>query len=77
MTKNIVITVSESYLDKLKYVADIFIEEGLTITNLYEFGVITGNAEDKVIKKLRSHKEIISLTEDKQIIIAPPNADIQ
>jgi len=75
--KNIVITVSESYLDKLKSIADILRKDGLTITNLYEFGVITGNAEDKIIKKLRDHKEIISVTEEKRAFIAPPNAEIQ
>lgn len=75
--KNIIITVSESYLDKLKSFADLLRNDGLTITNLYEFGVITGKAEDRVIKKLRDYKEIISLTEDKQAFIAPPDADIQ
>ena len=75
--KNIVITVSENYLDKLKSLADSLRKDGLTITNLYEFGVITGSAEDSIIKKLRDHKEIISLTEDKQAFIAPPDAEIQ
>ena len=75
--KNIVITVAEGYLDKLKSIADILRKDGLTITNLYEFGVITGNAEDKIIKKLRDHKEILSLTEEKQAFIGPPDSDIQ
>jgi hypothetical protein len=75
--KNIVITVAEGYLDKLKSIADILRKDGLTITNLYEFGVITGNAEDKIIKKLRDHKEILSLTEEKQTFIGPPDTDIQ
>jgi hypothetical protein len=77
MTRNIVITVSESYLDKLQHLAEMFSKEGLTITNLYEFGVITGNAEARVIKKLRNHKEIISLTEDRQAFVAPPESNIQ
>ena len=75
--KNIVITVSESYLDKLKSIADILSKDGLIITNLYEFGVITGSAKSKTIKKLRGRKEIISLTEEKQVFIAPPDADLQ
>jgi hypothetical protein len=77
MIKNIVITVSESSLDNLKQVADVLRQEGLTIINLHEYGVITGYADDKVIQKLRDHKEIISLTEDKQAFIPPPDADIQ
>lgn len=77
MLKNIVITISESYLDKLKSIADLLKRDGMTITNLYDFGVITGNAEDKIINKLRDHKEIISLTEEKQAFISPPDAEIQ
>ncbi len=77
MAKNIVITVSENALDKLELLADILRSDGLTITNLFDFGVITGNAEDKVIEKLRGYKEIISLEEDKQAFVAPPDADIQ
>jgi hypothetical protein len=75
--KNIVITISDSYLYSLSSIAEIFRKEGLIITNLYEFGVITGNAEDKTIRKLYKHKEIISLTEDNQVNIAPPDSLIQ
>ena len=75
--KNIVITISENYLDNLKSIADLLRQEGLTITNLYDFGVITGCAEEIIIKKLRDHKEVISLTEEKQAFIAPPDSEIQ
>ena len=71
--KNIVITISENYLGNLKSIADLLRKEGLTITNLYDFGVITGCAAEIIIKKLRAHKEIISLTEEKQAFIAPPD----
>jgi hypothetical protein len=75
--KNIVITISDSYLYRLKTIAEILRKEGLNITNLYEFGVITGNAEDRIIKKLHEHKEIVSLKEDKYVEIAPPGSAIQ
>jgi len=75
--KSVVITISESYIDRLKSVAKMLRKEGLIITNLHEYGVITGNAEDNAINKMRQHKEIISLTEDKQAGIAPPESDIQ
>lgn len=77
MIKNVVITISESCLDRLKSVADALHQEGLTITNLYEFGVIIGHADDKVINILRKHEEIISLTEQKYISISPPDSEIQ
>lgn len=75
--KNIVITISDNYLYSLKSIAEVLRKEGLIITNLYEFGVITGNAEDRTIKRLFKHKEIVSLTEDKQTNIAPPESLIQ
>ncbi|WP_031528142.1 hypothetical protein [Dyadobacter crusticola] len=75
--KSVVITISETYLGSLKTVADELCEEGLTITNLFEFGVITGEAEDQIIDKLRGHKEVISLTEDRPARIAPPDSPVQ
>lgn len=75
--KNIVITISENHLDNLTSIADLLRKEGLVITNLYDFGVITGSAEERIIKKLRDRKEIISLTEERQAFIAPPDSDIQ
>jgi hypothetical protein len=75
--KNIVITISESYLDRLKSVADLLCKEGLVITTLYEFGVITGSADENIIHILRQHKEVISLTEEKQASIPPPDAEVQ
>lgn len=68
---------SETKLDKLKLLADLLKKDGLNITNLYDFGIITGYAEDIIIEKLRQHKEIVSLTEDNQVNIAPPDSEIQ
>lgn len=73
----IVITISEIYLDRLSSVADNLREEGLIITHLYAFGVIIGKAEEEVIPKLRNHKEILSMTEEKEVNLTPPESDIQ
>lgn len=75
--KNIVITLSDDCLDKINAVADSLSQEGLRITHLYEYGVITGSADELIIKTLRSRKEIVSLTEEKQASISPPNSDVQ
>lgn len=75
--KSIVITISETYLSSLRTVADELSQEGLVITNLFEFGVITGQAEEDVLEKLREHKEVISLTEERQATIPPPDAPVQ
>jgi hypothetical protein len=75
--KRIIITVSEYYLHELNVVADELREEGMTITQLYEYGVIVGVAEEDTIERIRHHREVESLTEDKEVKIAPPDAQIQ
>ena len=75
--KQIVITVSAYYLDRLDVVAENLREEGVTITRLYEFGVIIGYAEEEIIDKIRHHKEIASLTDEKDVVIPPPEEDVQ
>ncbi|NLJ00020.1 MAG: hypothetical protein GX371_02550 [Bacteroidales bacterium] len=75
--KRVVITIEEYYLDQLYVVADDLRSEGLIITQLYEFGVIIGEAAEEAITRIREHKEIAALTEEKQTTILPPDADIQ
>jgi len=75
--KSIVITISEVHLSRLSFVADELRKEGLQITNLFEFGVITGHAEEQDIEKMRCLAEVASLTEDRQVRIAPPDSGIQ
>jgi len=75
--KQIVITVSAYYLDRLDVVAKNLREEGVTITRLYEFGVIVGYAEEETIDKIRQHDEIVSLTDEKEVGIPPSDEDIQ
>lgn len=75
--RRIIITISEIYLDRLTIVAEQLHREGLTITHLYEFGVIIGVAEEKIIPKIRNHKEVASLVEEKKVDIPPPDAEIQ
>ena len=76
--KNIVITISDNFVNELKSIAQELHKDGLIITNVYEFGVIIGTVDDdKIIEKLRKHKEVISLTEEKQANISPPESEIQ
>ena len=75
--KQIIIPISAYYLDRLDVVAENLREEGVTITRLYEFGVIIGYAEEEIIDKIRHHKEIASLTDEKDVVIPPPEEDVQ
>ena len=73
----IVITISAYYLNRLDLVAENLRKEGVTITRLYEFGVIIGYAEEETIDRIRHHEEILSLSDEKEATIPPPDADIQ
>lgn len=75
--RQIVITISAYYLDRMDKVADTLREEGVTITRLYEFGVIVGYAEETTIDKIRHRKEIASLTDEKEAAVSPPEEDVQ
>jgi hypothetical protein len=75
--KQIIITISAYYLDRLDIVADDLRKEGVSITRLYAFGVIIGYAEEETIDKIRRHAAIISLTDEKEVGIPPPDADLQ
>lgn len=75
--RQIVITISSYYLDRLDIVAENLRKEGVTITRLYEFGVIIGYAEEETINQIRHHEEIVSLSDEKEATIPPPDADIQ
>jgi MoaA/NifB/PqqE/SkfB family radical SAM enzyme len=75
--RQIVITISAYYLDRMDKVADTLREEGVTITRLYEFGVIVWYAEEDTIARIRHQKEIASLRDEKEAEIPPPGEDIQ
>lgn len=73
----IVITISEIYLDRLWTLAESLRVDGLIITRVYEFGIIVGVADKEVILKIRNYREIISLKEEEEVFITPPESDIQ
>jgi len=75
--RHIIITISEFYLDRLGDVAESLREEGLIVTQLYEFGVIIGFADEETIPRIRNRVEIVSLNDEKEATIPPPDHDIQ
>jgi len=75
--KQIVITISSYYLDRLDIVAENLRKEGVTITRLYEFGVIIGYAEEETINQSVITKRLSLYRTRKRQPIPPPDADIQ
>lgn len=77
MKIHIVITVSDKHLGETEEIANRLVKDGLKITNVYEFGVITGIIEENNIKRISDYTEVKSLTKEKNISISPPDEDIQ
>ncbi len=77
MKKNIVITISENHLDKLRSVSEMLRHEGLEINQVFEFGVITGSIDESDMGRLKAHEEVLAVVEDKEVDIGPPDAEIQ
>lgn len=77
MKKNVIVTVSEQYLHCLGTIAEKLTSDGLKIRRQYEFGVIIGEIEEKQIKKILSHKEVVSCSQDKKIQLPPSGSDVQ
>lgn len=77
MKVNLVITVSQKYMTQTKEISEKLIKDGLDITAIHEFGVITGSIEKEEIPKINLHHEIESLTAEEIINISPPDETIQ
>lgn len=75
--QRIVITISEIYLDRLTIVAEMLHKDGLSIIQVYEFGVIVGEVHEEMIPSIRKHKEVVSLIVEKQVGIPPPDSQVQ
>ena len=75
--RQIVITISDIYLDQLGTLVQSLREDGVIVTHFYEFGVIIAIADETVLSRIRNRKEIIALNEEQEATIPPPEADIQ
>jgi len=67
MKKRLVITLYEKYTYRLRDLAEEMKGEGLTVTGIFDFGVITGEAEEQDMPKLSNHEEVQSLEEDREV----------
>lgn len=77
MKKNVIITISEDYLDNINSVVNLLNKDGLAIGNIFEFGIITGIVDENKIENIKKHPEILSLSEDEPQKISPPENEIQ
>ncbi len=75
MKENIVITISPEHIDEMKNISQKLKE--VKITNVFDFGVITGVTEEENIQKLKQITEIEDITIEKQINLPPNDRGIQ
>lgn len=57
-------------------IAERLSKKGLKNIHTYEFGVIIGEMDDELVKKIND-KDIISVNEESDIHISPPDSKIQ
>ena len=77
MKKALLITISQDYGGTGDQLANTLKNEGVDVTRVYPFGVISVNADENEISKIKRHKEIHSIEEEKTIHLAPPDSPIQ
>jgi hypothetical protein len=77
MRVNVIITLSEDSLVNIDKTLRILMEKGLSITKVYGFGVVSGSIYAKDFKNIDKLPEVISITKDNIVNIAPPESNIQ
>ena len=64
--RSVVVTVHDDFVRDLDSIAELMSQDGLGITNLYhELGVIVGTADEETIGKIRSRKQVESVSDEK------------
>jgi hypothetical protein len=74
---DIMVTLGSQFAGLSEKIAKVLSQDGLIVDRVYPFGVIKGRANAQVINKLRDHKEVEEVKEERTIKIAPPGNTIQ
>jgi len=77
MNLSLIITVRRDYLHKLKELAERFQQQGLTISQITDYGVIMGEGDATVKNRIRSEREVESVITDFYTQLPSPDSDIQ
>lgn len=75
---DVVITLAEDHISRIKTVAERLTAQGLSINDVLEnSGLITGSMQPGKIAKLRKAKGVMALELSGDVQIAPPDSSIQ
>lgn len=64
-------------IHKLDTIVDKLEELGMSVDNVFEFGVIIGTMESNDVGELKTIKEVDSFTVDAQISLPPSDENVQ
>jgi len=77
MMVDLIITLHKDDVKDMASLLERFKQEGLSISNVTDYGVIMGRGDKSIIEKLSQQKEVESVMEDYYTQLPPPEADIQ
>lgn len=77
MPLNVIVTIDKDHLDDLKNVALKLEKEGLSISDVKDYGLIFGQLDSSKISKIKNHKEVANVESDNYIQLPPPDSEIQ
>ncbi|HEU4678467.1 MAG TPA: hypothetical protein VFS35_03030 [Terrimicrobiaceae bacterium] len=78
MKKQVLISIDDSYMDRLPDVIEALEGEGLEVSRSLEaLGVVSGAAEEGSFSSLRGVEGVNSLEEERTAKIVPPDAPLQ
>ena len=77
MKKDIVITIAEQHIPETSAIAGKMRTQGVELTGVHDFGVITGTVEESAIPELRRLPGIATLDLDQPVQLPPPGCDVQ
>lgn len=77
MKIKVIVTISDKYVKDIEEIQKCLLVDGLIVHELFDFGIIIGEIEEENLLQVRQKKEILSVIEDVQYKINPPESEIQ
>jgi len=78
MKKQILVSIDDSYLDRIPILVEELRGKGLEVKHtMPALGVVSGAADEDTLGSLREVKGVAALEEERSVEIAPPDSPIQ
>ena len=77
MMIDLIITLKMDDVKDMTSLVERFQQQGLSVSNVTDYGVIMGRGDKSLIPKLSQQKEVESVMQDYYTQLPPPHSDIQ